>query len=331
LVILIDLAVDFWVVRHHSAIQTQIVADIVSPAIGDSSSFEQEKSESERAFRERELRIKERAQENADTELQMKRTEQAASRWKNPLVVAILAAAIAGVGNAWVAYFNGTSQTALEKLKSEQARILEMIKTGNADKAAENLQFLLDAGLILDPAIGARLREFLRTRQPGTGPALPSSLPLANVSELLSKFEGTTLMPTKDFDGVTTIGSGHVLTDEELKTGKLIIGDESVDYRSGITQEQARKLLDQDLTPIRHEIDKLVKVPLNVNQREALASFVFNVGVHHFERSELLKKLNAGQYNEVPSELLKEVTFGGRTYPGLVKRRQSEAELWQKQ
>jgi GH24 family phage-related lysozyme (muramidase) len=297
----------------------------------DSSSFEQEKSESERAFRERELRIKERAQENADAELRMKQTEQAASRWKNPLVVAILAAAIAGVGNAWVAYFNGTSQTALEKLKSEQARILEMIKTGNADKAAENLQFLLDAGLIVDPAIGARLTTFLKTRKPGTGPALPSSLPVASVSELLSKFEGTTLMPIKDFDGVTIIGTGHVLTSEELKTGKLIIGEKSVDFRSGITQEQARKLLDQDLTPIRHEIEKLVKVPLSVNQREALASFVFSVGVRDFEQSELLKKLNAGKYNEIPEELLNEVMSRDMPLPELFKRRQSEAELWQKQ
>ena len=34
--------------------------------------------------------------------------------------------------------------------RAEQARVLEMIKTGDADKAAGNLGFLLDAGLITE-------------------------------------------------------------------------------------------------------------------------------------------------------------------------------------
>ena len=40
----------------------------------------------------------------------------------------------------------------LEESKAEAARILEVIKTGNnSDKAAVNLKFLVDAGLISDP------------------------------------------------------------------------------------------------------------------------------------------------------------------------------------
>ena len=34
-----------------------------------------------------------------------------------------------------------------------------MIKTGNSEKAAENLSFLLDAGLITDPDIQKRLKD----------------------------------------------------------------------------------------------------------------------------------------------------------------------------
>ena len=35
--------------------------------------------------------------------------------------------------------------------------MLEMIKTGDADKAAENLRFLVDTGLISDPTVLEKL------------------------------------------------------------------------------------------------------------------------------------------------------------------------------
>ena len=38
----------------------------------------------------------------------------------------------------------------MEETKAEAARILEVIKTGDADKAAANLKFLADMGLISD-------------------------------------------------------------------------------------------------------------------------------------------------------------------------------------
>jgi hypothetical protein len=108
--------------------------------------FEREKWDAERAFRERELLLKEQEQRVNDAELDLKRAEYASARWKNPLIVAILAAAIAGAGNSVVSYLNAVSRTRLEAQKSEQARILEMIKTGSPDKTAENLRFLLEAG-----------------------------------------------------------------------------------------------------------------------------------------------------------------------------------------
>jgi Trypsin-like peptidase domain len=48
-----------------------------------------------------------------------------------------------------------------------------MIKTGDADKAAENLRFLADAGLVADPNRLAAIRRFLANRSPGQGPSLP--------------------------------------------------------------------------------------------------------------------------------------------------------------
>jgi hypothetical protein len=136
----------------------------------------------ENKFRERELAIKE-------AELQLKRTEQKGSGWSSPLVVAILAATLAGIGNAVIAIVNGNLQRDLEDRKAEQARILEMIKTGDADKAAANLDFLLQSGLISDPVRAAKLQTFLKSRKPGTGPNLPS--PSVTTTELVD--EGMTV------------------------------------------------------------------------------------------------------------------------------------------
>jgi hypothetical protein len=136
--------------------------------------FEREKWRNEFELRKRELVLKER--------------EASRSRWSSPLVLAVLAAAMAGLGNASAIWLNGMEQRKLETEKAEQARnieetkaeaarILEVIKTGNdPDKAAENLKFLVDAGLISDEYRRKSIQVFLDTRKAGQGPALPGDL-----------------------------------------------------------------------------------------------------------------------------------------------------------
>jgi len=102
----------------------------------------------------------------------------------NPLVIAVFAAAVAAVGNATVAWLNGLEQRNLERTRAEQAqvleetkaeasRILEAIKTINPDKAAGNLKFLLDAGLISDPVRRKNIQTFLKQQPAGATPTLP--------------------------------------------------------------------------------------------------------------------------------------------------------------
>src|SRR5262249_44334972 len=87
-------------------------------------------------------------------------------------------------GNAAAIWLTGRSQHDLETTKAEQARgleegkaeaarILEMIKTGDPEKAADNLKFLLDAGLISDADRRKNIQNFLAHRPAGKGPALP--------------------------------------------------------------------------------------------------------------------------------------------------------------
>lgn len=149
--------------------------------------FEREKWRDELNLRTRELSLREQA--SKDAELQAKQRTAPASPWyTNPLVLAILAAAIAAIGNAVVATVNGRMQRrlestkreaelALEATKAESTRILEMIKTGDTEAAAKNLQFLVDTGLVASPERAGRLQDYLAKRIPGSGPSLPAASP----------------------------------------------------------------------------------------------------------------------------------------------------------
>jgi len=131
----------------------------------------------ERELREREIAVKEAEQKLKEQDFAFRRDESRRSRWGSPLVIAIFTAAAAAIGNAVVALVNGWQEQELERTRAEATRILEMIKTGDPDKAAENLGFLSDAGLIEDPQRIVAIREFLARRKPGGGPSLPFPIP----------------------------------------------------------------------------------------------------------------------------------------------------------
>lgn len=117
-------------------------------------------------------------------ELALKEKEQQRSRWSNPLVVGIFAAAVAGVFSAAVALLNGWQEADLAKAKATQSqraeetrsegdRILEMIKTGDTGNAARNLKFLIDTGLIAEPSRVKQIEAYLE--KPGSIPVLPAA------------------------------------------------------------------------------------------------------------------------------------------------------------
>ena len=135
---------------------------------------------------------------------------------------------------------------------------------------------------------------------------------------LIKEFEGIRLTAYKCPADVWTIGIGHTSAAgaPEVKPGMTI------------TVQEAYEILNNDLNQYEDAINKFVKVPLTQNQFDALVSFVYNVGVGAFQKSTLLKKLNAGQYNAVPGELMKWTKAGGKELPGLVRRRRAEAALW---
>jgi hypothetical protein len=74
-------------------------------------SFERQKWEDEKIFRQADQR-------RLDQELALKLHEAQRSRWRSPLVIAIIGAALAGSGNALVALLNANNQQCIEEHKA---------------------------------------------------------------------------------------------------------------------------------------------------------------------------------------------------------------------
>jgi len=108
------------------------------------------------------------------------------------------------------------------------------------------------------------------------------------------------------------------------------VGTESIPFANGISEEQGRRILQQDMGLAYKIVNDLIKVPLTPGQRYALADLVFSIGAANFARSSLVTRLNQGKYEEIPSEFERWSVFGGKTFAGLQRRRQAEADLWKR-
>ena len=73
---------------------------------------------------------------------------------------------------------------------------------------------------------------------------------------------------------------------------------------------------------------RLINVPLEDGQFDALVSFAYNLGGGALQRSTLRKKVNREHHELVPREFRKWVYAGGCKLRGLVRRRNAEADLY---
>ncbi len=139
--------------------------------------------------------------------------------------------------------------------------------------------------------------------------------------DLIKQFEGCRLKAYKCPAGVWTIGWGTTrIQGKPVRPGLRI------------TQAEADLLLRLDAEQHWRSASRYVDVQLTQNQIDALASFVFNVGVGAFSESDLLQHLNAGRFNDAANEFDRWTKARkGRTkvvLPGLVKRRAAEKALY---
>jgi lysozyme len=128
--------------------------------------------------------------------------------------------------------------------------------------------------------------------------------------QLTEHFEGCRLTAYQDVKGLWTIGVGH--TGPEVCEGLVW------------TQEQADAQLLKDIQNAVDHVNRLVTVPLTQDEFDALVDFIFNVGSGNFDRSALLRLLNAGDYQGAAAQFDLWDHAGGKVVAGLLRRREAE-------
>lgn len=141
------------------------------------------------------------------------------------------------------------------------------------------------------------------------------------IKKLIEEKEGRRYRMYRDERGLPTIGVGHLIKPSEPYLMTATLNDTQVDA-----------LFTTDFNEAADAIAKYVRVPLNENQRAALVSLVFNIGIDAFRNSTLFRLLNAGDYAGAANQFLawNKVTIDGQKVPsnGLTKRRYAEMQIF---
>lgn len=140
--------------------------------------------------------------------------------------------------------------------------------------------------------------------------------------DLTKESEGFRGRLYNDAANYCTIGYGHLIKLAPCD------GNEASEFRAGISVPRGTEILRQDMEKAEIGIMALVDAELTDGQYAALCDFVFNVGTGNFRKSTLRKRVNASDFDRVPSEFRRWVYAGGRKLSGLAKRREKEIELF---
>lgn len=111
--------------------------------------------------------------------------------------------------------------------------------------------------------------------------------------------------------GIWTCGYGHT---------------RGVTAATSCTPSAAEEWLRQDLAPIEAHLSTISALDTQ-SKFDACADFCFNLGISNFNTSTLLRKIRQrAPEAEIRAEFMRWVYGGGKRLPGLVRRRQWEAD-----
>jgi lysozyme len=134
----------------------------------------------------------------------------------------------------------------------------------------------------------------------------------------IQRAEGKRYKTYLDAVGIPTVCYGH--TDDNLRMGM------------SFSQQECDLLLVADMARANEQINHCTSAPLTGNQRDALISFVFNVGGGAYCKSTLHSLVNQKRHTAASKEFGKWVYASGGRKPiklaGLVARRKDEAKLF---
>ena len=149
--------------------------------------------------------------------------------------------------------------------------------------------------------------------------------------QMIKHHEGVRVKPYRCPALLWKVGVGHVIDPshaavkyEDRKNLPVPAGWDRI-----LSMGEVDTILAQDLG--RFERGVLRLCPAATGRQgvfDSLVSFAFNVGLGNLQRSGLRMKLNRGDYEEAAEEFMKWTKAGGRTLPGLLKRRKDEQMLF---
>lgn len=144
--------------------------------------------------------------------------------------------------------------------------------------------------------------------------------PSDNALELITHFESFKANAYQDPVGIWTIGYGTIRIEGKPVVRGMIC-----------TKNEATQWLLEELDVITPQIVRACVVPLEQQQLDALASFVYNLGIGNFQSSTLLKNIKARRpVTETNFTLWCKARINGKLepLPGLVRRRRAEHFLY---
>jgi hypothetical protein len=202
----------------------------------------------------------------------------------------------------------------------------------------------------LDTTFREELREFVYTQQPVTiYPTVQDNNIIVGVGHVLTKIEANNLMiayrdyefvPLDDASVQKVIRDNFNNLQRNIKEPymPLRVHDKStgitvVSFKNGVLTSIVNEMYKVDIAQAINIVQRQVSVPVNRRQLIALISLVYEVKGKRLYNSQLLKVLNAGHYNKVPSYFM---DFSETQLPNgktilnqeVYNRRLNEAELF---
>ena len=149
-------------------------------------------------------------------------------------------------------------------------------------------------------------------------------------ADLCIQFEGFHSNPYFDPVWYPTRGYGELLEGKRYTEayGKPELQDKILSRWESVTHPQAVANLESTLRKFQVSVLKLIHIELSDAKEGALIDFCYNLGAGALQRSTLRRVINRGDFDEAPAQFMRWVRAGNRVWPGLVRRRRAEADLW---
>ncbi len=153
----------------------------------------------------------------------------------------------------------------------------------------------------------------------------------------LKKEETLSLKAYNIGDGAKTIGYGHAVFKNENEGYKFLPNYNGIiPGKTSITEKEAEILLRDDIKYAEDALNKIlddwesdgVKPKITQGMYDSMISLIFNMGIGNFKKSNFIKQVKRGDFDDAKKEILRLSQGSFRKFPGLKGRREKENRMF---